>query len=140
LQIKRHRHRDDLDTTPRLACSWQFPELQFTVFNLGDGGLDQFTTNQSLLSNLNLSQLPKRRLSSVMPPWPSVHHCKCGKSTKRAANLGYCPKCSGTCEGVGSATTKGGVVRPITHKKWVKYQTESCTACEEARKAIEKTN
>ncbi|KIK34449.1 hypothetical protein CY34DRAFT_812907 [Suillus luteus UH-Slu-Lm8-n1] len=73
-----------------------------------------------------------------MPPYPSTHHCSCGRSTKRAAKLGYCPKCSETCEGRGSAQTKGGVAQVITHKKWVKYQTESCSACENAREAIEK--
>jgi hypothetical protein len=43
-----------------------------------------------------------------------------------------------TCEGSGSAQTKGGVVQAITHKKWVKYQDEDCSACKSAREAIEK--
>lgn len=74
-----------------------------------------------------------------MPPFPSQHHCQCGKSTKRAAKLGYCPKCSTVCSGSGTAKTKKGVEKQITHNKWVHYQSESCSACDAARTAIEKT-
>ncbi|KAG1850109.1 hypothetical protein C8R48DRAFT_728370 [Suillus tomentosus] len=72
-----------------------------------------------------------------MPPFPCLHHCQCGNSTKRAARIGYCSKCSETCEGRGTATTKGGVTQNITHDKWVKYQTGSCSACKYVREAIE---
>lgn len=76
--------------------------------------------------------------STPMPPYPSKHHCKCGKSTKRAAALGYCPKCSTRCDGQGTARTKSGQVVNITHRAWVHYQSESCSACREAKAAIEK--
>ncbi|KIK35926.1 hypothetical protein CY34DRAFT_551862 [Suillus luteus UH-Slu-Lm8-n1] len=65
------------------------------------------------------------------------HHCKCGKSTKRASKLGYCPNCSEICRGGGTATTKGGEVRVITHKEWTKYQSEDCSQCKVRREHIE---
>lgn len=67
----------------------------------------------------------------------TTHHCRCGKSTKRAATQDHCSKCSEICRGEGKATTKGGEVRTIIHDTWTKYKGEDCSQCKVRREHIE---
>jgi hypothetical protein len=71
------------------------------------------------------------------PTKKKMHHCKCGGSMKRAGNLDYCSKCSVICCGEGTATTKGGEVRDITHTACTKYKAGFCSQCEGRREHIE---
>jgi len=75
-----------------------------------------------------------------MPPFKNNHHCNPCKKTYSIRQGGYCDEHQTVCYGEGTAMTKDGVEKNITHGAWIHYKRESCERCGKMIGYIKKKN